>query len=82
MSIIIVENPSEPFIYSENEIMKIVFITSIISIKLLNNFIEEGLIVEEVVHGVSYLFDIEINVALEVFITNGMKNVVSSIALL
>lgn len=81
MSIIIVENPSEPFIYSENEIMKIVFITSIISIKLLNNFIEEGLIVEEVVHGVSYLFDIEINVALEVFITNGMKNVVSSIAL-
>jgi hypothetical protein len=82
MRIIIVENPPESFIYSKNEIMKIVFITSVISIELLDNLIEEGFIVEEIVHRIGYLFDIEINITLEIFVANGVKNVISSTAFL
>jgi hypothetical protein len=49
MIIIIAQNPSQSFINSENEIMKIVFISTIIGIKLLPNFAYECMISQQIV---------------------------------
>ena len=50
MAVIIVEDPSQSFINSQQEVMKVIVIMSVVKIQLFSNLGQESFIREQVVH--------------------------------
>lgn len=82
MPIVIVENPPESFIDPEEVVVKIVVVLSVVGIQLFSDLGLEGLIGKQVVHRVCDLLDVEVNVTLEVLVTNWMHDFISPFAFL
>lgn len=82
MAIVIVENPSQSFIYPDDEIVEVILVSCIVQIQLFPYLSHEGGVVEEIIERVCDLFDVEIDIALKVLIPGGMKNIISSLSML
>ena len=82
VSIVVIQHPPQPLIYPEHVVVQIVIVLPIISIQLLPQLSQKGLIHEQVIHRVGNLLDIQVDVALKIFVSNRMHNSKSAISLL
>lgn len=82
MTVVIVEDPSEAFVDTDDVVMQLVLVNSIVRVQLFLELGLEDLISEEIVHGVGNLLNVQVNVTFEVFVTNRVQKFVPSFAFL
>ncbi len=82
MAVVVVEYPPQPFVDSQDVVVKVVFAFGIVGVQLLPDFLGKCGIVDQVVDGVGYLLDVEIDIALEKLVPNRVENVVPAFSLL
>lgn len=62
MFIVVIENPSNSLVNSEDIVVQIIAIAAILLIKLFSDFLLESLVTHQIIHRVGNLLDIEIDV--------------------
>ena len=72
VGVVIVEDPPQPLVKSDNVVVQFVFVHSIVGFKLFLQHCQKYLIREKIVDRVSYLLNIEIDVTFEIFIPGWM----------
>lgn len=82
MTVVVIQDPAQSLVDPEDEVVQVVLVARVVDVQLFADLSEEGGVVEQVVEGVGNLFDVEVDVALVVFVAGRVHDVVPAFSLL